>query len=67
MGVCSQCARPLVTRMKNASILYLKDTLIMSTNCENCGYQDNEVRSDTAISEKVTLRMEDREALSRDI
>ncbi|KAI6112784.1 hypothetical protein F5141DRAFT_1109464 [Pisolithus sp. B1] len=53
--------------MKNVSVPCLKDTLIMSTNCKNCGYQDNEVRSDTAISEKVTLRMEDREALSKDI
>ncbi|KAI6122694.1 zf-ZPR1-domain-containing protein [Pisolithus croceorrhizus] len=69
-GVCSRCARPLVTRMKNVSIPYFKDTLIMSTNCENCGYRDNEVKSGAAISEKgkrITLRIEDREDLSRDI
>lgn len=47
-----------------------KDTLIMSTNCENCGYRDNEVKSGAAISEKgkrITLKVEDREDLSRDI
>jgi len=47
-----------------------KDTLIMSTNCDNCGYRDNEVKSGAAISEKgkrITLKVEDREDLSRDI
>jgi len=42
----------------------------MSTNCEHCGYRDNEVKSGTAVSEKgkrITLRCEDREDLSRDI
>ena len=42
----------------------------MSTNCDRCGYRDNEVKSGAAISEKgkrVTLRVEDREDLSRDI
>ncbi|KAI6161652.1 ZPR1 zinc-finger domain-containing protein [Pisolithus thermaeus] len=61
MEVCSRCARPLVTRMNKVSIPYFKDTLIMSTNCEHFG---------AAIPEKgkrITLRMEDREDLSRDI
>ncbi|KAI6112813.1 ZPR1 zinc-finger domain-containing protein [Pisolithus sp. B1] len=68
MGVGSRCARPLVTRMKKVSIPYFKnteasynDTLIKSTNCEHFG---------AAIPEKgkkITLRMEDRENLSRDI
>lgn len=42
----------------------------MSTNCDHCGYRDNEVKSGSAISEKgkrITLRVEDREDLSRDI
>ena len=42
----------------------------MSTNCDRCGYRDNEVKSGGAISEKgkcITLRVEDREDLSRDI
>ena len=39
----------------------------MSTNCEDCGYRDNEVKSGTAISEKgkrITLRCEGRGDLS---
>jgi zinc finger protein len=47
-----------------------QDILIMSTNCEFCGYKDNEVKSGAAISDqgkRITLRCEDREDLSRDI
>ena len=42
----------------------------MSTNCDRCGYRDNEVKSGSAISERgkrITLKVEDREDLSRDI
>jgi zinc finger protein len=42
----------------------------MSTNCDRCGYRDNEIKSGGAISEKgkrITLRVEDTEDLSRDI
>ena len=42
----------------------------MSTNCDKCGYRDNEVKSGAAISEqgkRITLKVEDRDDLSRDI
>jgi len=42
----------------------------MSTNCEDCGYRDNEVKSGPAISEKgkrIALRCESRDDLSRDL
>ena len=42
----------------------------MSTNCDRCGYRDNEVKSGSAISDKgkrIILKVEDREDLSRDI
>jgi zinc finger protein len=48
----------------------LKDIFIMSTNCDACGYRDNEVKSGSAISEKgkkIILKVEDRDDLSRDI
>ncbi|OAX35446.1 zf-ZPR1-domain-containing protein [Rhizopogon vinicolor AM-OR11-026] len=69
-GICSRCARPLITRMKKVSIPYFKDTIIMSTNCDNCGYRDNEIKSGAAISEqgkRITLKVEDRDDLSRDV
>ena len=42
----------------------------MSVNCDKCGYRDNEVKSGSAISaqgKKITLKIEDKEDLSRDI
>jgi zinc finger protein len=42
----------------------------MSTNCDRCGYRDNEVKSGSAISplgKRITLKVKDREDLSRDI
>jgi len=85
-GPCSSCGHPINTLMKKVNIPYFKvslwantnvnwlikmqDILIMSTNCEHCGYRDNEVKSGSAISEKgkrITLKVEDEEDLSRDI
>ncbi|KAK0562587.1 nucleolar zinc-finger protein [Tilletia horrida] len=67
---CSSCAAPLMTNMKKVAIPYFKEILIMSTNCERCGYRDNEVKSGAAISatgRKLTLRVEDASDLTRDI
>ncbi|KAK2459855.1 hypothetical protein APHAL10511_008176 [Amanita phalloides] len=69
-GPCSGCGHHINTLMKKVNIPYFKDILIMSTNCEYCGYRDNEVKSGSAISEKgkrITLKVEDQEDLSRDI
>ncbi|KIL58629.1 hypothetical protein M378DRAFT_170376 [Amanita muscaria Koide BX008] len=69
-GSCSRCGHPINTLMKKVNIPYFKDIVIMSTNCDHCGYRDNEVKSGSAISEKgkkITLKVEDREDLSRDI
>ncbi|KAJ7581266.1 ZPR1 zinc-finger domain-containing protein [Mycena floridula] len=69
-GVCSSCGHPLDTLMKKVNIPYFQDIIIMSTNCDRCGYRDNEVKSGSAISEKgrrIILKVEDREDLSRDI
>lgn len=69
-GHCSSCGHPLDTLMKKVNIPYFKDILIMSTNCERCGYRDNEVKSGAAVSEqgkRIILKVEDRDDLSRDI
>jgi len=69
-GVCSSCSRSLDTLMKKVSIPYFKDILIMSTNCEYCGYRDNEVKSGSAVSEKgerITLKVQQQGDLSRDV
>ncbi|KDN38945.1 zf-ZPR1-domain-containing protein [Tilletiaria anomala UBC 951] len=69
-GTCSSCTAPLQTLMKKVNIPYFKDILIMSTNCDRCGYRDNEVKSGGAISEtgrKLALTVNDAEDLSRDV
>ncbi|KAG8807592.1 nucleolar zinc-finger protein [Serendipita sp. 399] len=69
-GVCSSCSRPLATKMKRVVIPYFKEIIIMSTNCEACGYRDNEVKSSGAMSDRgkrITLKVEDSDDLSRDI
>jgi zinc finger protein len=85
-GVCSSCSHPLNTLMQKVVIPHFKaremldlqlalicnvqDVFIMSTNCDECGYRDNEVKSGSAIPEKgkrITLKVEDLEDLSRDI
>lgn len=69
-GTCSSCSKRVDTKMKRVNIPYFKECLIMSTNCDNCGYRDNEIKSGSAISDKgkrITLKVEDREDLSRDI
>ncbi|KAK7686458.1 hypothetical protein QCA50_010682 [Cerrena zonata] len=69
-GTCSSCGHACNTLIKKVNIPYFKDVLIMSTNCDHCGYRDNEVKSGSAISEKgkrITLKVEDADDLSRDI
>ncbi|KAI5451399.1 nucleolar zinc-finger protein [Naganishia albida] len=69
-GSCSSCGHQIDTLMQRVNIPHFKDIIIMSTNCEHCGYRDNEVKSGAAISEKgkkIVLKVEDEEDLSRDI
>ena len=67
---CSSCRQPSETRMHMLDIPYFKQVVIMSTNCEHCGYKSNEVKCGGAISPKgkrITLKVIDEEDLSRDI
>ncbi|KAF6744373.1 ZPR1 zinc-finger domain-containing protein [Ephemerocybe angulata] len=69
-GKCSSCGHNINTYMKRVDIPYFKEILIMSTNCDTCGYRDNEVKSGSAISpegKRIILKVEDVEDLSRDI
>ena len=62
-GSCSSCGHKSDTLVKKVNIPYFKDILIMSVNCDLCGYRDNEVKSGSAISPKgrrITLTVEDK-------
>lgn len=68
--VCSSCGATLETYMKTVDIPHFKEVVLMSTNCHTCGYRDNEIKSGGAIADlgrKITLKVEDRDDLSRDI
>ncbi|KAJ3413750.1 hypothetical protein HDV05_007653 [Chytridiales sp. JEL 0842] len=69
-GNCSRCNAPSDTRMHLIEIPYFKEVVIMATDCDTCGYKSNEVKAGGAISpqgKRITLRVLDREDLSRDV
>lgn len=69
-ATCLTCYRPCETHMKTVDIPHFKEVIIMSTNCEHCGYKSNEVKTGGAIpaqGKKVTLKVTDPEDLARDI
>jgi zinc finger protein len=69
-GNCSRCNAPCETRMHMLDIPHFKEVIIMSTNCEKCGYKSNEVKAGGAISaygQRISLKMTDVDDLSRDI
>lgn len=69
-ATCSACYKPCETHMKLVTIPHFKDVIIMSTNCEHCGYRSNEVKTGGAIPDKgrrITLKVTDPEDLARDI
>lgn len=56
----------------NADIMYIRSiqVIIMSTQCEACGYKNSDVRSGGAISERgrmVTLKVQELTDLQRDV
>jgi zinc finger protein len=69
-GNCSRCNAPSETRMHMLDIPHFKEVIIMATDCDACGYKNNEVKAGGAISpfgQKITLILQDAEDLSRDI
>ncbi|KAI8066764.1 ZPR1 zinc-finger domain-containing protein [Gongronella butleri] len=67
---CSHCHAPSETNMHILDIPHFKEVVIMATNCDHCGYKNNEVKAGGPISDKgkrITLKLTDAEDLSRDI
>ena len=67
---CPGCTKPSTTNMKMVRIPHFSDVVIMSLNCQHCGYRTNEVKSGGAIGEKgrvIKLKVKNKEDLSRDI
>ncbi|ELU09893.1 hypothetical protein CAPTEDRAFT_178707 [Capitella teleta] len=67
---CPNCSVPCETNMKLIDIPYFKETVIMATTCEACGFRDNEVKGGTGFGDngkKIKLRLTDPSDLSRDV
>lgn len=67
---CPNCGVPCDTNMKVTSIPHFKEVVIMATICDSCGVKTNEVKSGGGIEDKgvkITVQIEKREDMSRDV
>lgn len=59
-----------MTRLLLTKIPFYKDVVIISFNCENCGYQNNEIQSGGPIAEKgirINLKIRNQDELNRQV
>ena len=70
-ALCNACGKEAQCNMKEVSIPFFKNILLMANVCDHCGFRDSEVKSAGGISEKgqkITLTMTESEMdLNRDI
>mmetsp|Transcript_10933 Transcript_10933/g.13829 ORF Transcript_10933/g.13829 Transcript_10933/m.13829 type:complete len:299 (-) Transcript_10933:170-1066(-) len=67
---CPSCQNMTTTNMCITNIPYFKELIIMSLNCEQCGYKSNEVKAGGAIPKlgtKIILTAQHEDDLSRDV
>ncbi|KAF4323261.1 hypothetical protein BBO99_00001528 [Phytophthora kernoviae] len=70
---CFACAAPGYSCMCMTDIPHFKEVIIMSYNCEACGFRTNEVKAGGAIppqGERITLNVDaskEKDALDRDV
>ncbi|KAI5292971.1 nucleolar zinc-finger protein [Ascosphaera acerosa] len=67
---CPGCTKPCIVNMQQVHIPYFKEVFVWATVCDHCGYRSNEVKTGGEIPAKgkrITLRVESREDLSRDL
>lgn len=67
---CPGCAKEGVTNIQKLNIPHFKEVYVWATVCEHCQYRSSEIKTGGEVPEKgkrVTLRVESREDLSRDI
>ncbi|RLU18222.1 hypothetical protein DMN91_008578 [Ooceraea biroi] len=69
-SLCIECGKNGVTRLLLTKIPYYKDVVLMSFECEHCGYQNNEIQSGGKIMErgiKITLQAVTPQDLNRQV
>ncbi|KAI4493538.1 hypothetical protein M0804_001714 [Polistes exclamans] len=69
-SLCVNCRKNGITRLLLTKIPHYKDVVVISFNCENCGFQNNEIQSGSKISEKgikITLQVSTPRDLNRQV
>jgi zinc finger protein len=67
---CPSCEGQGMTRLLLCSIPFFKEVVVMSFNCDHCGYRNNEVQSAGSLAEKgikITLYVRSTDMLNREI
>uniref|UniRef100_A0A915MRE1 Zinc finger ZPR1-type domain-containing protein n=1 Tax=Meloidogyne javanica TaxID=6303 RepID=A0A915MRE1_MELJA len=70
MGPCQSCGAICETRMKPTDIPYFQTVIIMSTDCDCCGFKSNDVKSGGVTQDKgirLSLRIKEPVDLKRDL
>ncbi|KYM79810.1 Zinc finger protein ZPR1 [Atta colombica] len=69
-SLCVECGKNGITRLLLTKIPHYKDVVLMSFECEHCGYRNNEIQSGGKITEKgikITLQVVTSQDLNRQI
>jgi len=69
-SLCPDCNKDVEVLMKPTDIPYFQTVIVMSCNCENCGYKSNEVKPGGALQDlgcKIELKVRNEVDLSRDV
>ncbi|KAK3371346.1 ZPR1 zinc-finger domain-containing protein [Lasiosphaeria ovina] len=69
-AACPGCMHPCTTNMQMVDIPHFRQVIIMSTNCQDCGYKSNDVKTGGEIPEKgvkTTLKVKTLIDMARDI
>ncbi|KAK2587606.1 hypothetical protein KPH14_003733 [Odynerus spinipes] len=69
-SLCVNCGKNGITRLLLTKIPHYKDVVVMSFDCEHCGYQNNEIQSGGKIAEKgikITLQVSSPRDLNRQV
>ncbi|KYM95480.1 PREDICTED: zinc finger protein ZPR1 [Cyphomyrmex costatus] len=69
-SLCVECGKNGITRLLLTKIPHYKDVVLMSFECEHCGYQNNEIQSGGKITEKgikLTLQVATLQDLNRQV
>lgn len=69
-GTCHNCSHDCETRMAVVDIPHFKDVIIMTTECDSCGFRDTEVKPAGRVSDhavKISLKVSEPADMQRDL